>query len=114
MAPIDYCGWFGRSIRHRLLHLIEIGQSLLLLLQRRRTPGLTKWMRIASFFGTEEFFTIYVIFLQWCVNARLARLYTILMAQAFYIVGFCKVRILYIVFYSYSIIQFRIVWSISY
>jgi len=90
VAPIDYCGWFGRSVRHHLLAFIEVGQPLLLLLQRRRTPQLTKWMKFASFFGTEDFFTIYVIFLQWCVNARLARLYTILMSLAFYVVGFCK------------------------
>lgn len=90
VAPIDYCGWYGRLVRHRLLAFIEIGQSLLVLLQRRRSPLMTKWMKIASFFGTEDFFTIYVIFLQWCVNARLARLYTLLMSLAFYIVGFCK------------------------
>lgn len=90
VAPIDYYGTLGRSIRHLLLDFIEVGQPILVLLQRRRSSQLTRMMRIASFFGTEDFFTIYIIFLQWCVNARLARLYTILMAMAFYVVGFCK------------------------
>ena len=92
VAPIDYYGSLGRSIRHHLLNFIEVGQPILVLLQRRRSPQLTRIMRFASFFGTEDFFTIYIIFLQWCVNARLARLYTILMSMAFYVVGFCKVE----------------------
>lgn len=96
MAPIDYCGWFGRLIRHHLLTFIDVGQPILVLLQRRRTPFMNKWMRIASFFGTEDFFTAFIIFLQWCVNARLARLYTILMSLAFYTVGFCKVSSIHI------------------
>ena len=91
VAPIDYMGELGRSIRHHLLNFIEVGQPILVLLQRRRTPSLTKSMRMASFFGTEDFFTIYIIFLQWCVNARLARLYTILMSLAFYLCGYFKV-----------------------
>jgi len=90
VAPIDYMGELGRSIRHHLLNFIEVGQPILVLLQRRRTPSLTKSMRMASFFGTEDFFTIYIIFLQWCVNARLARLYTILMSLAFYLCGYFK------------------------
>ena len=37
-----------------------------------------------------EFFTFFVIFLNLCINTRLARLYIILMAFAFYCVGCAK------------------------
>ena len=38
----------------------------------------------------KEFFTFFVIFLNLCINTRLARLYIILMAFAFYCVGCAK------------------------
>jgi len=90
VAPIDYYGKFGRSIRHVLLKFIIVGQPLLVALQKRRTPLFTKFMRCASLLGFEEFFTFFVVFLQLCVDTRLARLYVILMALAFYTVGFVK------------------------
>jgi membrane-associated phospholipid phosphatase len=90
VAPIDYYGRFGRSVRHVLLKFIVVGQPLLVALQKRRTPLFTKFMRCASLLGFEEFFTFFVVFLQLCIDTRLARLYVILMALAFYTVGFVK------------------------
>merc|ERR1711962_443957 len=90
VAPIDYYGPVGRGIRHCLLAFIEVGQPLLVALQKRRTANFTRAMRTASLLGFEEFLTFFVIFLQFCINTRLARLYIILMAFAFYCVGCAK------------------------
>lgn len=90
VAPIDYCGPVGRGIRHSFLALIEVGQPILVLLQRRRTPFLTKCMKAASFLGTEDFLGLWLTFLQLCVNTRLARLYCMLMAIAMFAVGYLK------------------------
>merc|ERR1711953_621920 len=90
VAPIDYYGPIGRGIRHCLLAFIEVGQPLLVALQKRRTANFTRAMRTASLLGFEEFFTFFVIFLNLCINTRLARLYIILMAFAFYCVGCAK------------------------
>merc|ERR1711937_444080 len=90
VAPIEYYGPIGRGIRHCLLAFIEVGQPLLVALQKRRTANFTRAMRTASLLGFEEFFTFFVIFLNLCINTRLARLYIILMAFAFYCVGCAK------------------------
>merc|ERR1711953_111728 len=90
VAPIDYYGPIGRGIRHCLLAFIEVGQPLLVALQKRRTANFTRAMRTASLLGFEEFFTFFVIFLNLCINTRLARLYIILMAFAFYCIGCAK------------------------
>ena len=61
-------------------------------LQKRRNPNITKFMRAASLLGFEEFLTLFIIFLHVAIDTRLARLYTILMGAAFYVVGFAKVE----------------------
>jgi hypothetical protein len=105
VAPIDYCGHVGRSIRHFFLALIEVkkrdwikrktyfkvGQPILVLLQRKRTPFMTKCMKGASFLGTEDFLGLWLVFLQLCVNTHLARMYIILMAISMFSVGYFKV-----------------------
>ena len=53
---------------------------------------MTKFMRMASMLGFEEFLTIFIIFLHVTIDARLSRLYCILMGAAFYVVGFAKVK----------------------
>lgn len=90
VAPIDYCGPVGRSVRHFFLKLIEVGQPILVLLQRKRTPFLTKCMKGASFLGTEDFLGLWLVFLQLCVNTHLARMYIILMAISMFSVGYFK------------------------
>jgi len=91
VAPIDYCGHVGRSIRHFFLALIEVGQPILVLLQRKRTPFMTQCMKGASFLGTEDFLGLWLVFLQLCVNTHLARMYIILMAISMFSVGYFKV-----------------------
>jgi len=90
VAPIDHWGVWGRRTRHGLLKLIDLGQPLLVALQKRRSPTMTKFMRMASMLGFEEFLTIFIIFLHVAIDARLSRLYCILMGAAFYVVGFAK------------------------
>jgi len=90
VAPIDHWGVWARRCRHGLLQLIDLGQPLLVALQKRRHPHVTKLMRAASLLGFEEFLTLFIIFLHCAIDARLARLYTILMGTAFYVVGFAK------------------------
>ena len=51
-------------------------------------PQFSKILTLKSFWT--EFFTFFVIFLNLCINTRLARLYIILMAFAFYCVGCAK------------------------
>ncbi|XP_065059430.1 uncharacterized protein LOC135686946 [Rhopilema esculentum] len=89
-APIDKLGPFGRWIRHRLLASILIGTPVLVAVQVRRHPLATKILRVASLFGTEEFYGLLVCFLTWIVDIRLARLCCILMAVGFYAANFLK------------------------
>ena len=54
----------------------------------QRTSVRTSWTDYEK--PWTEFFTFFVIFLNLCINTRLARLYIILMAFAFYCVGCAK------------------------
>jgi len=47
-------------------------------------------MRVLSFLGTEDFYTVLYFFLLWMVDARLGRLFGLLMGTCFYIAGFFK------------------------
>ena len=62
--------------------------SLLKLYQRTSVNWRTSWTDNEK--PWTEFFTFFVIFLNLCINTRLARLYIILMAFAFYCVGCAK------------------------
>lgn len=47
-------------------------------------------MHFLSFLGTEEFYTPIVVLLEWVIDTRLARLFTILMGVGFYFTTFMK------------------------
>jgi len=89
-APIDKLGPVGRWIRHRLLESILIGTPVLVAVQVRRHPIATRILKVASLFGTEEFYGLLVCFLTWIVDIRLARLCCFLMAVGFYAANFLK------------------------
>jgi membrane-associated phospholipid phosphatase len=89
-APIDKLGPWGRWFRHTLLDGILVGTPVLLTIQRHRNPKVTKMMRVLSFLGTEDFYTVLYFFLSWMLDARLGRLFGILMGICFYIAGFFK------------------------
>lgn len=89
-APIDKLGPWGRWFRHTLLDGILVGTPVLLTIQRHRNPKLTSLMRVLSFLGTEDFYTVLYFFLLWMVDARLGRLFGLLMGTCFYIAGFFK------------------------
>ena len=74
------------------LNFIQVGQPILVLLQRKRTPLMTHCMKAASFLGTEDFLGLWLTFLQLCVNSQLARMYSILMAISMFSVGYFKVN----------------------
>lgn len=52
---------------------------------------MTRCMKGASFLGTEDFLGLWLVFLQLCVNTKLARMYIILMAISMFAVGYFKV-----------------------
>jgi len=89
-APIDKLGPWGRWFRHTLLDGILVGTPVLLTIQRHRTPKMTSLMRVLSFLGTEDFYVMLYFFLLWMVDARLGRLFMLLMGSCFYIAGFFK------------------------
>lgn len=89
-APIDEYGSAGRWFRHKLLDGILVGTPVLLTIQRHRSPARTKVMKFFSFLGTEDFYTILFLFLYWVVDARLGRLFGVLMAVGFYTTGTLK------------------------
>lgn len=89
-APIDKLGTVGLWIRRQLLTQILNGTPVLELIQKHRTPGMTRVMKFFSFLGTEDFFVLLVISLVWVFDARLGRLLVLLMAVAFYFAGAVK------------------------
>ena len=89
-APIDKLGSVGLWIRRQLLSQILNGTTVLELIQKHRTPGMTSVMRFFTFLGTEDFYVALVISLVWVFDARLGRLLALLMAAAFYFAGAVK------------------------
>lgn len=89
-APIDKIGSVGLWIRRQLLAQILNGTPVLELIQKHRTPGVTRVMKFFSFLGTEDFYVALVISLVWVFDARLGRLLALLMAAAFYFAGTVK------------------------
>lgn len=89
-APIDKWGCYGRWFRHKLLDGILVGAPVLVTIQRHRTPSRTKLMKFFSFLGTEDFYTVLFVFLYWMVDARLGRLFGVLLAVGFYATGSLK------------------------
>lgn len=89
-APIDKLGCVGLWIRRQLLAQILNGTPVLELIQKHRTPGMTRVMKIFTFLGTEDFYMLLVISLVWVFDARLGRLLVLLMAAAFYFAGAVK------------------------
>lgn len=89
-APIDRWGYVGIWIRHRLLESIKVGTPVNLVLQEHRTPFCNKIMSMSSFMGTEDFITCLAMFITWIIDARLGRLFTILLALGFYCSSFFK------------------------
>lgn len=89
-APIDLLGPPGRWIRHRLLESILYGTPVLVAIQQLRTSRISKFMRLASILGTEEFYAILVCFLIWIVDLRLGRLACIAMGIGFYVANAVK------------------------
>lgn len=86
-------------------NFIQVGQPILVLLQRKRTPLMTHCMKAASFLGTEDFLGLWLTFLQLCVNSQLARMYSILMAISMFSVGYFKVHSLFDYFVYSSLIS---------
>ena len=62
---LDNCGVVGRWIRHKLLDGILVGTPVLLTIQKHRTNALTVFMKMLSFLGTEDFYTIFIMCLTW-------------------------------------------------
>ena len=62
---LDKFGVLGRWIRHKLLDGILVGTPVLLIIQKHRSPSLTTAMKILSFLGTEDFYTIALMCLIW-------------------------------------------------
>lgn len=89
-APIDRWGYIGIWIRHQLLECIKIGVPVNLVLQKHRTPFINKIMTTCSFLGSEDFFTLLAMFITWIIDARLGRLFTILLGLGFYCSSFFK------------------------
>uniref|UniRef100_H2Y4T9 Phosphatidic acid phosphatase type 2/haloperoxidase domain-containing protein n=1 Tax=Ciona savignyi TaxID=51511 RepID=H2Y4T9_CIOSA len=89
-APIDNFGVAGRWFRHKLLDGILVGTPVLLTIQEHRRPYLTTFMKALSFLGTEDFYTILFLLLSWIFDARLGRLFGILMGIGFYTTGYLK------------------------
>lgn len=89
-APIDKLGSVGLWIRRQLLTQILNGTPVLELIQKHRTPGVTRMMRFFTFLGTEDFYVVLVISFLWVFDARLGRLLVLLMAAAFYLAGAVK------------------------
>uniref|UniRef100_F6R0H1 Phosphatidic acid phosphatase type 2/haloperoxidase domain-containing protein n=2 Tax=Ciona intestinalis TaxID=7719 RepID=F6R0H1_CIOIN len=89
-APIDNFGVGGRWFRHKLLDGILVGTPVLLTIQEHRRPYLTYFMKMLSFLGTEDFYTILFLLLSWIFDARLGRLFGILMGIGFYTTGYLK------------------------
>lgn len=89
-APIDKLGSVGLWIRRQLLVQILNGTPVLELIQKHRTPAMTRLMKFFTFLGTEDFYMLLVISLMWIFDARLGRLLVLLMAAAFYFAGAVK------------------------
>jgi len=89
-APIDRLGTIGLWIRRQLLAYILNGTTVLVLIQKHRTPMLTKLMKFFTFLGTEDFYVLLVVTFLWILDARLGRLLGLLMAAAFYFGGAVK------------------------
>lgn len=89
-APIDRLGAVGLWIRRQLLAKILNGTTVLVLIQKHRTPMLTKLMKFFTFLGTEDFYVLLVVTFLWILDARLGRLLGLLMAAAFYFGGAVK------------------------
>lgn len=89
-APIDKFGYYGRWFRHKLLDGILVGTPVLLTIQQHRTPLRTKFMKFLSFLGTEDFYTVLLLFLMWMIDCRLGRLFGVLLAVGFYTTGSLK------------------------
>jgi len=89
-APIDRLGIVGLWIRRQLLAQILNGTPVLELIQKHRTPGLTRVMKFFTLLGTEDFYVLLAITMLWDIDARLGRLLILLMAAAFYFAGAVK------------------------
>ncbi|XP_002156869.2 probable sphingosine-1-phosphate phosphatase isoform X1 [Hydra vulgaris] len=89
-APIDALGPPGRWVRHKLLQSILYGTPVLLAIQHLRNKHVTRLMKFVSLLGCEEFYVLYICFLVWIVDMRLARLSCIAMAMGFYIANAVK------------------------
>lgn len=89
-APIDNFGVPGRWLRHKLLDGILVGAPVLTSIQRYRTPARTVLMKMISFLGTEDFYTVLFLAICWALDSRLGRLFGVLMGIGFYAAGFLK------------------------
>ncbi|XP_039272641.2 uncharacterized protein LOC120346916 [Styela clava] len=89
-APIDKLGVAGRWLRHKLLDGILVGTPVLQTIQKHRTPKRTLLMKMISFLGTEDFYTVLFLLIIWCLDGRLGRLFGVLMGIGFYAAGFFK------------------------
>lgn len=89
-APIDRLGEVGHFIRSRLLTAILYGTPLLVVVQKYRTPFRDGAMKVFSFFGTEDFYTLLIPILLWIIEGRLGRLFLLLLTIGFYVTGILK------------------------
>lgn len=89
-APIDRLGEAGHRIRSRLLTTILYGTPLLVVIQKYRTPLRDVIMKVCSFFGNEDFYTLLIPILLWIIDGRLGRLFLLLLALGFYVTGILK------------------------
>ncbi|XP_062511387.1 uncharacterized protein LOC134187287 [Corticium candelabrum] len=89
-APIDRLGEPGHRIRSFFLTAILYGTPLLVVVQKYRSPPRDIFMKVCSFFGTEDFYTLIIPILLWIVDGRLGRLFLLLLAVGFYVTGILK------------------------
>ena len=88
--PIHRLGSKGKWIRECLVSKILSGTPVLLRIQALRTPTLDSFMKIVSYLGEEEFYTVFGATIVWNVDYRMGRLLVFLMALSFCVTGYLK------------------------
>lgn len=88
--PVYRFGWRGKWIRERLMAGILKGTPVLLRIQALRSPALNSFMKVVSYMGEEEFYTLFGATMVWNVDYRMGRLLVFLMALSFCITSYLK------------------------
>ena len=90
LPPIYRFGSKGKWIRECLMAQILNGTPVLMRIQALRTPTLDSVMKIVSYMGEEEFYTVLGATVVWNIDYRMGRLLVFLMALSFCVTGYLK------------------------